>query len=242
MPRFARAPAPEPDDFAPAMTPYELRPRDEDPNRSPIIVRERIDFFSFRLGDDNLPVPTEHRGYECEFPESGPGRIASLWCFGPPDAPEYIGCVLSESQDGKMVGMAVDALIADVFAKSGGRTTHYRLIRAEERAIVLAAFATIPLDRRGSAWSAGEETRERLTPDGLLRLHIAEQSDDADVHRIMHQIIGDQRVVVPISEWSDLDPFRHQLTPEEEAARDLPFTLGDDPLGVPAAPTGPTTP
>jgi hypothetical protein len=149
---------------------------------------------------------------------------------------------LSESQDGKMVGMAVDALIADVFAKSGGRTTHYRLIRAEERAIVLAAFATIPLDRRGSAWSAGEETRERLTPDGLLRLHIAEQSDDADVHRIMHQIIGDQRVVVPISEWSDLDPFRHQLTPEEEAARDLPFTLGDDPLGVPAAPTGPTTP
>lgn len=66
MPRFARAHAPEPDDFAPAMTPYELLPRHEDVNRSPIIVRERIDFFSFRLGDDNPPVPTEHRGYECE--------------------------------------------------------------------------------------------------------------------------------------------------------------------------------
>ena len=74
------------------------------------------------------------------------------------------------------------------------------------------------------------------------RLHIAEQSDDADVHRVMHQIIGDQRIEVALSEWSDLDPFRHYLTPEEKAALELPFALDDDPLGVPAAPTGQTTP
>jgi len=190
-----------PDDFAPLMPPILLQPRDEDPLRGPVVLRELLNIYGLRSSADFSAI-TDGRDAAVEM---------FLHVFGDADAPALVAAVCGAYDAG--APQAISPSLAERFpmALAGGA----RLIAPGEEARIAALYRSLSAEQRRGASEAVIEVRERATPDGLLRLvRRADPETGDEGEEDLYQVVDGRLVVIPITDPAQTDPFRQRMPRE----------------------------
>lgn len=194
------------DDYRSPVAPITLAPCPEDPNRSPVVLLERLEIFSFELTTDGALLPGLVPG---PLPGAIPDSLlnAHLWIYGELRDPQLVAVAVDELHDGRHRRSSATPHIYELWGRPPATRSSTQLpMSAEEETMVLRAWGQMGLERRRASWIYRREVRERRTPEGLLRLF--ETNDvEGDAHRELIQVIGTESIDIPIDDEALLLTF-----------------------------------
>lgn len=187
----------DPADYRSPFTPQALAPHPDDPLQTPIILRERLNIFSFQIDEQYRLLRHGPLLTPPDVPfDMGQVIEANLYLYGLLRAPEGVGCCLDHYRAHRLERSAANAFLIHYgeSAKHGTSTPTVPLSAAEEQAI-MEVWAAIPRAERPRCWSYQREVRERLTPFGQFRFAYANDCEGF-VSRHLYQLTGKRAIEI----------------------------------------------